>query len=104
KRDVVRVITPGTIIDQNMLDEKSNNYLCCIYVDKGFGLSYVDISTGDLYITENISLSDFDTNNENKYNLLKEEISKVNPSEIIGNSQFNNDSMDHLITIVDTLS
>ena len=29
KRDVIRVITPGTIIDQNMLDEKSNNYLCC---------------------------------------------------------------------------
>ena len=77
KRDVVRVITPGTIIDQNMLDEKSNNYLCCTYIDKGFGMCYADISTGDLYVTENISLSDFDINNSKRFDLLKEEILKL---------------------------
>ncbi len=104
KRDVVRVITPGTIIDQNMLDEKSNNYLCCIYIDKGFGLAYVDISTGDLYVTENISLSDFDISNDNKYNLLKEEIFKVNPSEVISNTFTENDSIDSLITIVNNIN
>ena len=60
KRDVVRIITPGTIIEQGMLDEKSNNYLCTIYLDKGFGMSYVDISTGELYVTENISLNVFE--------------------------------------------
>ncbi|WP_313345657.1 DNA mismatch repair protein MutS [Sedimentibacter sp.] len=104
KRDVVRVITPGTIIDQNMLDEKSNNYLACIYIDKGFGLSYVDISTGDLYVTENISLSDFDISNENKYSLLKEEISKINPSEVISNALTENDFIDSMITVVNTPS
>ncbi|NYB73567.1 DNA mismatch repair protein MutS [Sedimentibacter hydroxybenzoicus DSM 7310] len=104
KRDVVRVITPGTIIDQNMLDEKSNNYLACIYVDKGFGLSYVDISTGDLYVTENISLSDFSVSNENKYSLLKEEISKINPSEVISNTVTENDFIDSMITTVNVPS
>lgn len=102
KRDVVRVITPGTIIDQNMLDEKSNNYLACIYLDKGFGLSYVDISTGDLYVTENISLSDFDVESENKYVLLKEEIIKINPSEVISNAVTGSDFIDSMITVVDT--
>ncbi|WP_313162520.1 DNA mismatch repair protein MutS [Sedimentibacter sp.] len=104
KRDVVRVITPGTIIDQNMLDEKSNNYLACIYIDKGFGLSYVDISTGDLYVTENISLSDFSVSNENKYSLLKEEISKINPSEVISNTVTENDFIDSMITTVNVPS
>ncbi len=104
RRDVVRVITPGTIIDQNMLDEKSNNYLACIYLDKGFGLSYVDISTGDVYVTENISLSDFDSNNENKYVMLKEEISKINPAEVISNTMTENDFIDSMITVVNTPS
>ena len=104
KRDVVRVITPGTIIDQNMLDEKSNNYLACIYIDKGFGLSYVDISTGDLYVTENISLSDFGVRTENKYSLLKEEISKINPSEVISNTVTENDFIDSMITTVNVPS
>ncbi len=94
RRDVVRIITPGTIIDQNMLDEKSNNYLCCTYIDKGFGLCYADISTGDLYVTENISLSDFDINNTKKYDLLKEEIFKINPSEVISNKLTGIDSID----------
>ncbi|MEL7646826.1 MAG: DNA mismatch repair protein MutS [Sedimentibacter sp.] len=104
KRDVVRVITPGTIIDQNMLDEKINNYLCCTYIDKGFGMCYADISTGDLYVTENISLSDFDAGKENRYDLLREEIFKINPSEIISNRLTQNDWVDSMITYADTLS
>ncbi|MGB4440170.1 MAG: DNA mismatch repair protein MutS [Sedimentibacter sp.] len=104
KRDVIRVITPGTIIDQSMLDEKSNNYLCCTYIDKGFGMSYADISTGDLFVTENISLSDFDINNSNKFNLLKEEILKINPSEIISNKFTENDAIDSMITCSEVLS
>ena len=102
KRDVVRVITPGTIIDQAMLDEKTNNYLCCIYLDKGFGLSYADISTGDLHVTENISLNDFliDTTNE----LLIEEINKILPSEIISNKATGNDAIDSMINLRDALS
>ena len=102
KRDVVRVITPGTIIDQSMLDEKSNNYLCCLYIDKGFGMSYVDISTGDLYLTENISLSDFLKNNSN--DLLVEEINKINPSEIIANKLTDNEAIDAMVNISDVFS
>jgi DNA mismatch repair protein MutS len=102
KRDVVRVITPGTIIDQGMLDEKSNNYLCCIYMDRGFGMSYVDISTGELYVTENISLSDFLKNNSNE--LLIEEINKISPSEIISNKLTGNNHVDSMINLSDILS
>jgi len=104
KRDVIRVITPGTIIDQNMLDEKSNNYLCCTFIDKGFGMSYADISTGDLFVTENISLNDFVINNGNKFDLLKEEIYKINPSEIISNKLTENDAIDSMITCTEVLS
>ncbi|MGB4607272.1 MAG: DNA mismatch repair protein MutS, partial [Sedimentibacter sp.] len=102
KRDVVRVITPGTIIDQGMLDEKSNNYLCCIYMDKGFGMSYADISTGELFATENISLSDFLKEGTN--DLLIEEINKISPSEIISNMPVGDDTLDLMINISDTLS
>ncbi len=101
KRDVVRVITPGTIIDQAMLDEKTNNYLCCIYLDKGFGLSYVDISTGDLHLTENISLNDFLIDSTN--GLLIEEINKILPSEIISNKLTGNDAIDSMINLRDAL-
>ncbi|MGD9567876.1 MAG: DNA mismatch repair protein MutS [Sedimentibacter sp.] len=104
RRDVVRIITPGTIIDQNMLDEKSNNYLCCTYIDKGFGMCYADISTGDLYVTENISLSDFSINNTKKFDLLKEEIFKINPSEIITNKLTDIDSIDSMMSVTEILS
>lgn len=103
KRDVVRVITPGTVIDQNMLDDKTNNYLCCIYLDKGFGLSYVDVSTGDLFLTENISLEDFDINSKSKYSLLSDEIDKINPSEIISNSLTDNERLNSKITCIDDI-
>ena len=48
KRDVIRVITPGTMTDSKALDEKSNNYLASVFMDdNGVGVSYVDISTGE---------------------------------------------------------
>ncbi len=103
KRDVVRVITPGTVIDQSMLEEKSNNYLCCTYIENGFGMSYVDVSTGDLYVTENIDNDNFKLQNEFKYSLLKEEIDKVNPSEIISNTCTNNDLLNSKITCTDNI-
>lgn len=53
KREVIRVVTPGTIIDENLLDDKSNNYLCVI-VKRGesTGVAFSDISTGDMYAAE----------------------------------------------------
>lgn len=80
KRDVVRIITPGTITDSNILDEKSNNYLCCIYFEKyGLGLSYVDVSTGDLFTTQVTG------DNLKLVNSLMDELSKIHPTEIIAN-------------------
>ncbi|HBB28399.1 MAG TPA: DNA mismatch repair protein MutS, partial [Clostridiales bacterium] len=100
KRDVVRVITPGTIIDQNMLDDKANNYLCSLYLtNSGFGMSYVDVSTGDLLVTEYESYNN---------NVLKDamvgEIIKINPSEIIANSIINNDIIDSKINCLDKIN
>ncbi|EOD01047.1 DNA mismatch repair protein MutS [Caldisalinibacter kiritimatiensis] len=85
KRDVVRIITPGTITDLNILDEKSNNYLCCLYIDDiGVGISYVDISTGDLYTTE------IHKTQRDLFSSLMDELSKIQPTEIIANSNFFN--------------
>ena len=53
KRDVIRVITAGTVIESSMLDETKNNYLCsCCLLFDGLGLCFVDVSTGELYLTE----------------------------------------------------
>lgn len=51
KRDVVRIVTPGTVIESNMLDESKNNYLACVFLtDKNCGISFVDISTGEVHL------------------------------------------------------
>ncbi len=53
KREVIRVVTPGTVLDSNLLDPKDNNYLASVFPAKdGFGLSFLDISTGDFIIAE----------------------------------------------------
>lgn len=84
-RDVVRVITPGTITDLNVLDEKTNNYLASIYLDEsGIGLSYVDSSTGEMYTTETLR-----EENES-YNFVLDELGKIFPSEIVCNDKFTN--------------
>ncbi len=50
-RGVIRVITPGTVTDENMLDEKKNNYLCIIYKQDAVGMAFCDISTGEVFAT-----------------------------------------------------
>jgi len=79
KRDVIRVVTPGTIIESNMLDEKKNNYIMSI-VKKGlyYGLGICDISTGDFYATQ-IKLPD------NNFEKLLDEYARFVPAEIIVN-------------------
>jgi len=82
-RDVVRIITPGTITDTNVLDAKSNNYLVSIYFDDiAVGLSYVDSSTGEMYTTEHLG------DEETSYNFVLDELGKIFPSEIICNERF----------------
>lgn len=74
KREVIQVVTPGTVLEGNLLENKKNNYLMSLYkVNDNFGLSYVDISTGET----NATLI--------KEDKLIEEIAKVSPSEIILN-------------------
>ena len=52
KRDVIRMITPGTLIESSLLDEKKNNYICGIfYTETEIGLSFADISTGQISVT-----------------------------------------------------
>ena len=53
KRDVINVVTPGTVIDDSMLDESRNNYLCSVFrLDDAFGVCFVDASCGLLHLTE----------------------------------------------------
>lgn len=79
KRDVIRVVTPGTVIENNMLEEKRNNYIMAI-VKKGihYGIAICDISTGEFYATE-IKLS------ENNFEKLLDEYARFTPSEIVIN-------------------
>lgn len=78
KRDVIKVITPGTIVDGNVLEEKKNNYIMSIYKEgMFFGLAICDISTGEFYATE--------IREDNNFSKLMDEISRYNPAEIIVN-------------------
>ena len=78
KRDVIKVVTPGTVVESSLLEEKKNNYIMSIYKEGiYFGLAVCDISTGDFYSTE--------IKEENNFAKLIDEISKYNPSEIIVN-------------------
>ena len=78
KREVIRVVTPGTITSSQVLDETKNNYLMgIVYMDGIYGISTADISTGDVMVTE------VDSDRE-----LFDEINKFSPSEIICNNAF----------------
>lgn len=91
KRGVIRVVTPGTVIESNLLDEKKNNYIMAIYKNGTyFGISVCDISTGDFRTTQIT-----ETNNFPK---LLDEISRYNPAEIIVNP-FMYDSQEEIATI-----
>lgn len=84
KRDVIRVVTPGTITDTNVLDEKTNNYLTSIFLDDlSVGFSYVDNSTGEMYTTEYRGKTI-----EENYEFVVDELGKIYPKEIICNSKF----------------
>lgn len=81
RREVIRVVTPGTVINVDNLDRTKNNYLMCIaeYEDKTFGIAIVDTSTGEFKTTELKSKTNLD---------LVSEVAKYNPSEIICNKLF----------------
>ena len=78
KREVVRIVTPGTNLDTQALDETKNNYIMCIvYIADKYGVSVADISTGDYFVTEIPDSAK-----------LLDEIYRFSPSEIICNEAF----------------
>ena len=78
KRDVIRVITPGTVTDDEMLDATSNSYLLSVVIDNknAVGLAWSDISTGEVYVKELPSTF-----------TLEDTILSISPSEIISNTK-----------------
>lgn len=92
KRDVTRVITPGTVIESNILDEKKNNYLASIYrKGSNFGIAYSDVSTGEFYTTE--------FSEKNNFPKVLNELGRFEPAEIVVNSEMFNDKSE-----IDTIS
>ncbi len=78
KRSVIRVVTPGTLTENDALDDSKNNYLmCAAYICGIFGISTIDVSTGEFSVTEVEGLKE-----------LYDEINRFMPSEIIYNSDF----------------
>ena len=83
KRDVIRVVTPGTLTAGTMLKENENNYICSVFFadkDNELGICYSDISTGELYLTE--------FHGEDVYQTLLNELVKIKPSELIVSESF----------------
>ena len=79
KRGVIRVVTPGTIVESNMLEERKNNYIMSIYKSGiYFGISICDISTGEFYSAE--------IKDNNNFPMLLDEIARYTPSELVVNS------------------
>ncbi len=80
-RDVVKIITPGTLTESSMLDDSSNNYICCAYYEnESCALCFADISTGEVYLTLK--------GNDNINSEIINELSRYQPSEIIFSSSF----------------
>lgn len=80
KRDVIRIVTPGTVLDTNVLEEGKNNYIMCIYEHKkGYGVAVCDVSTGEFDVTS------FGSDEDNK---VIDEIARFMPSEIISGTDF----------------
>ena len=78
KREVVRIVTPGTNTNPQAIDERKNNYIMCItYLPEKIGISVADVTTGDYFVTEVDSLKK-----------LTDELMKYSPSEIICNDAF----------------
>ena len=76
KRDIIRVITPGTVIESGMLDEGKNNFISSAFMaNKKIGLSFCDISTGELFITE--------ISGEDLQDKLQDQLISYNPKEIL---------------------
>ncbi|HQQ41241.1 MAG TPA: DNA mismatch repair protein MutS, partial [Clostridia bacterium] len=76
ERDVIRVITPGTVIEERMLEENQNSYIASVSLgDQAIGLSYADVSTGEFYLLQ--------LEGEQAAVALLDEMERIRPREII---------------------
>ena len=76
KRDIVKLVTPGTITENELLDESKNNYIANIYeLGRTYALSYADISTGECFVTSSDDINA-------PYKLI-DEVLKLNPKELV---------------------
>jgi len=76
KREVVRIITPGTVTAGKMLDDSSNNYIMSLFCSKNYiGLAFCDVTTGEFFTTQ------FDKDYDNE---IIDEIARIKPKELIG--------------------
>ena len=81
KREVVKIITPGTVVDVEALDAKSNNYLMSILkIENKFGIAYIDITTGEFKVTE--------VEKDDDFVKLFNEINKIEPKEVLVTEDF----------------
>jgi DNA mismatch repair protein MutS len=86
KRDVVRLVTPGTLTEEDMLDESSNNFLACFFTENdGCGMAFADLSTGELHALQKSS-DNGDSDVVQK--ALCAELSRYMPAEILFNDKF----------------
>ena len=88
KRGVTEIVTPGIAMNDGVLDQKKNNYLASIYFEKNqFGISFLDVSTGDFYISQgDFKLIDQLISNFSPNEILVSKPSKKELKELIGNS------------------
>ncbi len=76
RREVVRVVTPGTVVEENLLDNKANNYLAAVIADeKGFGLAALEFSTGDFSIAQFLGKA--------AGSRLANELARIEPAEVV---------------------
>lgn len=81
KREVVKIITPGTVVDVEALDAKSNNYLMSILkIENKLGIAYIDITTGEFKVTE--------VEKDDDFVKLFNEINKIDPKEVLVTEDF----------------
>lgn len=81
ERDVVRVVSSGTVMEEDILDERSSNYLCSVFTQSNaFGIAWTDISTGEFNV--------YEYEGENYLDKLSNLLGSISPSEIICNEDF----------------
>ena len=82
KRDIIRVITPGTVVENSMLDEAANNYIASVFVEgRSYGICFCDVTTGELRCTGGGDEPELEKR-------LVEEIGRYTPSELLFNAAF----------------